>query len=295
MSTTVKKILNIVGDVILGLIILLALFGIIYGLTQRQNNGVPEIFGKSAYAVPTDSMNISKSEAKQKGFNTKTLIHKGDIVFGNSKIAFEDIEVGDVIFFWGVLSEDDATPYIIVHRVVDKTTDTGGNLRLVTRGDNPKIPLDDVQSVSKGNYIAKLSGKLSGLGNIVLFLTTNTWINYTKADGTENAFLKGIYDFSLPIGFGILIILPILVYLIIMVVRLIMTISNNRKVQTMEDIAQGIVNEDAKEAIIQEYLRKQAELAKQAQEQDKQEKLEAKEESQQEITEESNIEEEKGE
>ena len=46
-----------------------------------------------------------------------------------------------------------------------------------------------------------------------------------------------------------------------MVVRLIMTISNNRKVQTMEDIAQGIVNEDAKEAIIQEYLRKQVELA----------------------------------
>lgn len=259
-----KKILNIVGDIFLVAIILLAIAGIVYGLSTRTNGGVPKLFGKSAYTVPTDSMNISKQEAQAKGFNKKTLLKKGDLVFGDSNVAFEDIEVGDVIFFWGRLTETDESDYVIVHRVIDIRRDTNGSIiHLVTRGDNPSIPLDDTQQVTSRNYIAKYTGRLAGFGNIILFLTSNTWINYVNKDGTINTFAKGLYDFKLPIGFGLIIVLPIFIYLIIMVVRLIGVLNNNRKVDTMNDIAAGVVNEDAKEAIIQEYLRKQEELARQ--------------------------------
>ena len=258
-----KKILNIVGDVLLGLILILAIVGIFYGISTRSNNGVPKLFGKSAYVVPTTSMDISKSAAKAKGINTKTLIHKGNLVFGDSNVSYDDIEVGDVIFFWGVLNPDDTSTQVIVHRVIDKTYNADGSLLfLITRGDNPEIPETDTQQVSRGNYIAKLSGKIGGLGYAVLILTTNTWINYTKKDGTVNGFLKGLYDFKLPIGFGVVIILPIVVYLIIMIARLILTINNNRKVDSMNELAQGVTNDDVKEAIIQEYLRKQEELKK---------------------------------
>lgn len=258
-----KKILNIAGDVLLGLILILAIVGIFYGISTRSNNGVPKLFGKSAYVVPTTSMDIKKSEAKAKGFNPKSVIHKGNLVFGDSNIGFDDIEIGDVIFFWGVLSEDDTSTQVIVHRVVDKKYNADDSLLfLITRGDNPEIPESDTQQVSRGNYIAKLSGKIGGLGYVVLILTTNTWINYTKKDGTINGFLKGLYDFKLPIGFGVVIILPIVIYLIIMIARLILTINNNRKVDNMNELAQGVTNDDVKEAIIQEYLRKQEELKK---------------------------------
>lgn len=266
-----KKILNIVGDIILVLIMLLAVAGIIYGLSTRSNGGVPKLFGKSAYTVPTNSMDIAKAEAKSKGFDSKTLIKKGDLVFGDSNIAYEDIKVGDVIFFWGSLS-DDGDVIIIVHRVIDIRHNENNDeiLYLVTRGDNPSIPEDETQQVSKKNYIAKLSGKLPGLGNVILFLTSNSWINYTNKDGRENTFLRGLYNFKLPIGFGLIIVLPILIYLVIMIVRLVGVLNNNRKVDTMNDIAAGVVNEDAKEAIIQEYLRKQEELARQKAEQEAQ-------------------------
>ncbi|MCR5741386.1 MAG: hypothetical protein K6G38_02900 [Gammaproteobacteria bacterium] len=258
-----KKILNIVGDVLIGLIIVLAVFGIIYGLSTRSNNGVPKLFGKSAYVVPTTSMNISKSEAEAKGINTKTLIAKGDLVFGDSNVAYTDIEIGDVIFFWGLLSSDAAAPSVIVHRVINIIyTDSGSINYLVTRGDNPDIAEEDVQYIDSQSYIAKYTGKIGKVGHVILFLTTNTWINYTKKDGTENTLLKNLYNFKLPIGFGLLIVLPILVYLIIMIVRLILTISNNKKVDNMNDLAQGVANDDIKEAIIQEYLRKQEELKK---------------------------------
>ena len=208
-------------------------------------------------------MDISKAEAKSKGFDTKTLIKKGDLVFGDSNVAYEDIKVGDVIFFWGTLKDDEVI--IIVHRVIEIRHSEDGKsiLHLITRGDNPSIPLDETQMVTKGNYIAKLSGKIGGVGNVILFLTSNSWINYVNKDGVENTFLKGMYNFKLPIGFGVIIVLPILIYLIVMIVRLIGVLNNNRKVDTMNDIAAGVVNEDAKEAIIQEYLRKQEELAKQ--------------------------------
>lgn len=258
-----KKILNIVGDIFLVAIILLAVAGIVYGLSTRTNGGVPKLFGKSAYTVPTDSMNISKQEAQAKGFDKKTLLKKGDLVFGDSSVAYEDIQIGDVIFFWGTLNENDTSSYVIVHRVVDiRNQDDGSILFLITRGDNPSIPMDQTQQVSKANYIAKYTGRFAGFGNVILFLTSNSWINYVNKNGVENTFLKSMYNFKLPIGFGLLIVLPILIYLIIMVVRLVRVLNNNRKVDNMNDLAAGIVNEDAKEAIIQEYLRKQEELAK---------------------------------
>ena len=259
-----KKILNIIGDVFLGLIVLMAIAGIIYGLSSRQNNGVPKIFGKSAFAVPTSSMDISKKEAEANGYNKKTLIHKGDVVFGDLTVSYEDLQVGDVIFFKGNLVQNDPNQYIIVHRIIDVALDEDGKIvAFITRGDNPQIPEDDVQTVRKGDYIAKLSGKMSGAGYIVLFLTSNSWIEYTKADGTENAFLKGLYNFKLPIGFGVLIIIPIFVYLIVMIVKLVSVISNNKKVDAAQEIANGgVVSDDVKDAIIQEYMRKQEELKK---------------------------------
>ena len=273
-----KKILNIIGDVFLGIIVLMAIAGIIYGLSSRQNKGIPKIFGKSAFAVPTSSMDISKSEAEAKGYNNKTLIHKGDIVFGDLEFAYEDLQVGDVIFFKGNLIQNDPNEYIIVHRIIDVAKDEDGKIQYyITRGDNPQIPEDDVQVIRKDAYIAKLSGKVGGMGYVVLFLTSNSWINYEMKDGTENAFLKGLYNFKLPIGFGVLIIIPIFIYLIVMIVKLISVINNNKKVDAANEIAQGVVSDDVKDAIIQEYMRKQEELKKAQEAQTAQEEVKEEE------------------
>ena len=310
----VKKALNIIGDILLGLIMVIALFGIFYGISSKNNGGVPELFGKSAYAVPTNSMDLTNEERNNLGLKKKDTLHKGDLVFGDSKVSYYDIEEGDIIFFKGFVGE---TLAIIVHRVVDigydqvqdsatysasqiyfKLVDGKGvkvkvseeefntnksslylRVALITRGDNPEIlnlpESEQTQIVPRSLYVAKFTGKVTGAGNTVLFLTSNSWINYENADGTIKPFAKSLYDFSLPIGFGLIIVLPILIYLIIVIIRLVNVVNHNKKVAQAEELATGVASDDVKDAIIAEYLRKQEEEKLKAMERDAKEHEEA--------------------
>lgn len=214
-----KKALSIIGDVILGLIIILAVFGIIFALSQKKDRyGVAEVFGYSAYAVPTDSM--------------VPTINPGDLVFGDSSVTYDDLEVGDVIFFYYV--EDDNV-IVKVHRIYDEAYDSSNNfLGYVTKGDNEEV-VDNVL-ITENNYIATWTGsRVPWIGAIVTFLTTQ-------------------------VGFLVCIILPIFLYLIYQIFRLVKVVMNNKKVDMMEAAASGVESEEIKEAIIQEYLRKQEEL-----------------------------------
>lgn len=155
-------------------------------------------------------------------------IKEGDFIIGK-KCDTSTLEVGDVITFFTV--SDAGEHYINTHRIVD-VIETSSGLLFETKGDN--APDNDPRKVYEGDVISEYTGfRIPLLGYILTFLSTQ-------------------------LGFFLCIILPILLYTIWQVYKLIAVVMHNQKVQMIKE-----VNEEAsdavKEAIIAEYLAKQQE------------------------------------
>ena len=86
-------------------------------------------------------------------------LYAGDIVFVNTNIDFEDVEIGDVIVF----KYDDMN---IIHRVVEETT-INGKRHFKTKGDANKN--DDGFIVTEDNYCGTELYHIAKLGYAVDF------------------------------------------------------------------------------------------------------------------------------
>lgn len=114
---TLSKILYVI---LIILIYNLVLVGISF-ISKQDFNGV---FGYKAFNITTNSMEPN--------------INKGDIII-TKKVKNEDkLKKDDIITFW----QDDE---IITHRIID-ITETNGEKRYITKGDNNNIP--DLEKIS---------------------------------------------------------------------------------------------------------------------------------------------------
>jgi signal peptidase I len=140
-----KKAFYIFGSVISSLFFLIALFIIIMGIIAQKNNSMVRIFGYSYSVVATDSM--------------EPTIMIGEIVIAESK-AYDDVIEGDIIVFFS-----DEYQEFFVHRVHDISE----NGDLITKGDNPLAPIDDVP-VTTENYFGTVvrHGNFLNIGDLVL-------------------------------------------------------------------------------------------------------------------------------
>ena len=113
----------------------LALFAII----------ISGFFGIQRYLVVSGSMEPS--------------LYAGDIVFVNTNVDFEDVEIGDVIIF----KHRDMN---IVHRVIEATT-IDGQKYLKTKGDANKV--DDGFVATEENYCGTVLFHIDKIGYAVDF------------------------------------------------------------------------------------------------------------------------------
>ena len=117
------------------LITCLALFAII----------ISGFFGIHRYLVVSGSMEPN--------------LYAGDIVFVNSNVAFEDVQLGDVIIF----QYEDMN---VIHRVVDEAM-IDGERHLKTKGD--ANALEDGYLTTKSNYCGKALFHIDKIGYAVDF------------------------------------------------------------------------------------------------------------------------------
>ena len=122
-----------------GFWLLIMTFGIVLAIF------VSGFFGIQRYLVVSGSMEPN--------------LYAGDIVFVNTNIDFEDVEIGDVIIF----KHRDMN---IVHRVIEATT-IGGQMYLKTKGDANKF--DDGFVVSTENFSGKALFHIDKIGYAVDF------------------------------------------------------------------------------------------------------------------------------
>ncbi len=151
-KSTLKKILDIGYYVLIGLIILLAIFYSFF--TFSTKDGVTSFFGYVVSSVQTDSM-------------TGTL-EPGDIIV-SKEFDVKTVAPDDIISFYYIEPQTQQR-IIVTHRVIA----IEGN-KIVTQGDLAKSQnsVDKIEYVSYGDVIAKYTGfRIPGLGKVADFLKT---------------------------------------------------------------------------------------------------------------------------
>lgn len=156
MKKTLKRILNVIIDVIVMLIMIVSVFIVVLSLTSKSS-GVPNILGIAPLSVQSDSMEDT--------FTT------GDLLLSQvTNDPGETYEVGDIVTF---PIEINGESVLNTHRIVEVIEDD--NITYYrTQGDNKNTnPEPDADLQTASTIVAKYTGtKIPGLGNVLSFIRT---------------------------------------------------------------------------------------------------------------------------
>lgn len=156
MKKTLKRILNIIIDVVVILIMIVSILTVVLSLTSKSS-GVPNILGVAPLSVQSNSM--------------EDTFFEGDLLLSQvTNDPGETYEVGDIVTF---PIEINGKSVLNTHRIVEVINDE--NITYYkTQGDNKDtnpVPDEDLQSAS--TIVAKYTGtKISGVGNVLTFIRT---------------------------------------------------------------------------------------------------------------------------
>lgn len=216
----VRKALRIAADCLLGLIIALGVLVSAVSLSARASGGVPSFFGHSVLVVQSESM-------------TGT-IDKGDIIFVDKFSADEEkrnLELAalvpdkSVVTFYFDL-DSDGTDELVTH-LYRGTTAHGNATFYVFEGTyNPD------QATLESQYVS--ADKIFGLYGGTRIAKVGTALDFLRS----------------PLGFGLLIMLPIGAFFIYALVRLILALVEARRPTVSADD----LSEEAREQIRREIL-----------------------------------------
>lgn len=226
-----KSILGVISDVLLVILIVVAISITVMTFTSKSSEtGIGNVLGYTPFSVQTDSMSPT--------------IGKGDLIIAKEvKDAEAELVIGDVITFYTLMQDaaGNTVRGFNTHRVLDIQHYQDGTIHYyVTKGDametedNQKVYPDDVVAKQvgagvdeSGAYVKGLT--ISGFGNALDFLQSQ-------------------------LGFMICIIIPLALFFIWQVYKLI-TMFLASKAENISD--------DVKRRAIEEYLAQQ-EAAKKA-------------------------------
>ena len=166
---------------------------------------------------------------------------KGSIVIAKVPDENTEIAVGDIITFY---QQQGDVLFANTHRIVDTKVENGRTY-YQTQGDNRTIcPEPDREWKSASDIKAVYVTNVPVIGSVIDFIKK-------------------------PVGFVICLVLPLLAFIAYQIYKLVTIYMQAKKEEILEEAKQG-VSDDAKDAIIKEYLAKlQAEEAAKQAEQDK--------------------------
>ena len=234
-----KKTFKIIGNVIIWIFVVFAVLITILVFASQSNGNLPSLFGKATITIESPSM--------------EPTIKTGDMII--SKILTDEekrnLEVGDVVTFYGDLNQD-GTEEMYTHRIVEVLgKNNGGYYTYITRGDNKVTNTQNDQTetapLSETKILAKYTGvKFAGLGKFTDFLKTK-------------------------VGFGVCIILPLALFFLYELYAFVLAVF---KMKQAKMVPSGLTEDEIKKKAVEEYIRQQAleqEKAKKSGEENKKE------------------------
>lgn len=219
LSPKAKKIINIVVDVVCGVILVIALILAVSMINTRRKGykDYTEIFGTAYLAVQTDSM--------------KPVFSSGDLIKIKTITAQDakKLKEGDIITF------KDRTIVngqyrLNTHRIKSTGSDSDG-FYFITHGDNNPESMNETVRID--DVVGLYKSKTSGIGNVFLFMGTSA-------------------------GFFVFVVLPTLIIVVIAAVNFAMVFIKEKKAQKeLAAQAQLVAQQellDERERIRQELL-----------------------------------------
>ena len=155
MRKVLKRIFNIMIDIIVVLILIVSVLVVTLSLTT-ESSGVPNIFGIAPLSVQTQSM--------------EDTINPGDLIFCSLTDIEDEFQKDDVVTF---PIEINGEKVLNTHRIVEVVKDQ--NITYYkTQGDNKETnPEPDMDLQTSSTIVAKYTGtKIPGLGNVLSFIRT---------------------------------------------------------------------------------------------------------------------------
>lgn len=150
-SSKTLTILGIIACIILAPILILNIFLIIQGFTT-DSNSIPNIGGTFPLIVKSGSMSGT--------------IETGDLMLAHTVEDTSAFQKGDIIVYWDKVEGGS----LVTHRIIDVTKDDNGKLAYRTKGDANATA--DMSLVYPEKIVGTYQGKISGLGNVALFMQT---------------------------------------------------------------------------------------------------------------------------
>lgn len=208
MKPGIKKALNVVSYILIGIIFVIALFMVITTLSSgKQERGhslnVPKLFGTYLLDIQTESM------VGEGGFDP------GALVFAKEYKKGDEIKVGDIIAFESEIEiNKKKETVIIVHKVIEIHKDHWGDDQYTTHGINNDVSVNELvsQSIIYGVY----TGHVGNLGAVLRFMRS-------------------------PLGFGLIVVLPVFAFFVYRVIKLILVIRSIRgeKLDAEREMSKG--------------------------------------------------------
>ena len=155
MKKVLKRIVNIVVDILVVLILMVSILVVMLSLTT-ESSGVPNILGIAPLSVQTQSM--------------EDTINTGDLILCTLTEIDDEFQKDDIVTF---PIEINGESVLNTHRIVEVVEDN--NITYYrTQGDNKETnPEPDTNLQTSSTIVAKYTGtKIPGLGNVLSFIRT---------------------------------------------------------------------------------------------------------------------------
>lgn len=235
--TIAKKVANIVLDVVVVAVLLLALFTMIVTVNAKKSkDGTATIFGYQLRFVQSGSMekcaytDVSKYKIKSIKVKSCVFIKTAPTDVEKIKEWYKTLKVGDVLTFQYNKNDGSAAPedyegdsMVITHRVIRIEKKENGNGYIITL---------------KGDY---KSGKDSEPAEQVIDTEVDTPATTTYIIGkvTGQSYLLGlcVYVLKKPVGIVCVIIVPCLLMIVIQIFRIVNVLGEDKKNKRKEEQA----------------------------------------------------------
>lgn len=194
-NSKLKKIGNIAFYVVLGIVVIYALFAL---FSEKEENQI-SFFGITSMSVQSDSMEPN--------------FYEGDLIFITKDFKVSELEEGDIITYYDPQIDEYNTHRIELHEDLGN-----GTYRITTKGTNRDF-VDSLRIIASDSNPDRIigvwnGGKIGGFGSFV--------------DGFTD-FIKS------SLGFFLLIVLPAVGFLAYEVVRFVKIYAEYNNKKTMED------------------------------------------------------------
>lgn len=151
-----KKVLNIIKNILVGVVVAIAVFMMIFTIISVNtfNRTDREILGYSAFVVLSDSM-------------SKTDFNAGDVILVKN-VDPAALEAGDIIAFQSQNSSNYGE--VVTHKIRKRVTLGDGEQAFITYGTTTDV--DDESAVTYPYILGKYQGRLPKIGIFFQFLRT---------------------------------------------------------------------------------------------------------------------------